>query len=55
MRLPRRAPGTASLRSAPEIQAQSAEELGLLPDGSATAEMLSDFAVLRDQVRARPD
>ena len=35
-----------------ERQALAAEELaGLLPDGSAVAEMLADYAVMRDQVR----
>lgn len=32
--------------------ARAAEELELLPDGSATAEMLSDYGVMRDQARA---
>ena len=31
-----------------ELQAQAAEELVLLPEGSATAEMLSDYAVMRE-------
>ena len=35
-----------------EFQARAAEELGLLPDTSAIAEMLSDYAVMRDQARA---
>ncbi|MGC8202578.1 hypothetical protein ACP2AV_07725 [Aliiroseovarius sp. PTFE2010] len=35
-----------------ELQARAAEELAMLPDGSAIAEMLSDYTVLRDQVRA---
>jgi hypothetical protein len=35
-----------------ELQARAAEELALLPDGSAIAEMLSDYAVMRDQARA---
>ena len=34
-----------------EFQARTAEELGVLPEGSAIAEMLSDFAVMRDQAR----
>ncbi len=34
-----------------EVQARAAEELNSLPDGSAIAEMLSDYAVLRDQTR----
>jgi hypothetical protein len=35
-----------------EFQARAAEELALLPDGSAIAEMLSDYSVMRDQVRS---
>ena len=35
-----------------EFQARAAEELGLLPEGSAIVEMLGDYAVMRDQVRA---
>lgn len=35
-----------------EFQARAAEELRFLPDGSAIAEILSDFAVIREQVRA---
>ncbi|WP_265501772.1 hypothetical protein [Paracoccus beibuensis] len=35
-----------------EFQARAAEELGLLPDGSATAELLSDYGVMRDQAQA---
>ncbi len=34
-----------------EFQAQAAEELTLLPEGSAIAEMLADYAVMRDQAR----
>jgi len=34
-----------------EFQAQAAEELALLPDGSAVVEMLSDYAVMRGQAR----
>ena len=34
-----------------EFQAQAAEELTLLPEGSAIAEMLSDYAVMREQAR----
>ncbi|MFN3314574.1 MAG: hypothetical protein ACK46Q_14060 [Hyphomonas sp.] len=34
-----------------EFQARAADELDLLPEGSAIAEMLSDYAVIRDQVR----
>lgn len=33
---------------------RAAEELALLPVGLAAAELLSDFAVLRDQARAHP-
>jgi uncharacterized protein YceK len=35
-----------------EFQARAAEELALLPEGSAVAEMLSDYAVMREQARA---
>ncbi|MFD2249341.1 hypothetical protein FHS82_003102 [Pseudochelatococcus lubricantis] len=35
-----------------ELQAHAADELDLLPDGSAIAEMLSDYSVMRDQARA---
>jgi hypothetical protein len=35
-----------------EFQARAAEELALLPDGSMFAEMLNDYAVMRDQARA---
>ena len=35
-----------------EFQARAADELDLLPDGSAIAEMLSDYSVMRDQARA---
>jgi hypothetical protein len=34
-----------------EFQARAAEELTLLPYGSAIGEMLSDYAVMRDQAR----
>lgn len=34
------------------FQARAAEELALLPEGSAIAEMLSDYAVMREQARA---
>jgi len=34
-----------------EFQVQAAEDLALLPEGSALEKMLSDYAVLRDQVR----
>ena len=35
-----------------ELQARAAEELGMLADGSAIAEMLADYSVMRDQARA---
>jgi hypothetical protein len=34
-----------------EFQVRAAEELALLPHGSAVAEMLSDYAVMREQAR----
>ncbi len=34
-----------------EFQSRAAEELALLPYGSAIGEMLSDYAVIRDQAR----
>lgn len=34
-----------------EFQARAAEELALLPDGSAVVEMMGDYAVMRDQTR----
>lgn len=34
-----------------DVKARAAEELALLPEGSATAEMLSDYAVMREQAR----
>jgi hypothetical protein len=34
-----------------KIQALAAEELTLLPEGSALAEMLKDYAVMREQTR----
>jgi hypothetical protein len=34
-----------------EFQVRAAEELALLPGGSAIAEMLSDYAVMREQTR----
>lgn len=34
-----------------EFQARAAEELDLLPEGSAIAEMMSDYAVMREQAR----
>lgn len=35
-----------------EVQAQAAEDTDLLPEGSAIDEMLSDYAVMREQARA---
>ena len=35
-----------------EFQALAAVELALLPEGSAFAEMLADYAVMREQARA---
>jgi hypothetical protein len=35
-----------------EFQARAAEELALLPEGSAIVEMLADYAVMRAQARA---
>jgi len=35
-----------------EFQARAAEEMALLPEGSAIIEMLSDYGVMRDQARA---
>lgn len=35
-----------------EFEARAAEELALLPWGSAVAKMLSDYAVMRAQARA---
>ena len=34
-----------------EFQARAAKELNSLPEGSAIAEMLSDYAVMRNQAR----
>ncbi len=34
-----------------ESQAHAADELGMLSDGSAIAEMLADYSVMRDQAR----
>jgi len=34
-----------------KFQARAADELDLLPEGSAIAAMLADYAVLRDQAR----
>ena len=35
-----------------ELQARAAAEVEVLPEGSAVAELLSDYAVMRDQARA---
>ena len=35
-----------------ELQAQAAAEVDALPAGSAVADLLSDYAVMRDQARA---
>ena len=35
-----------------EFQARAAEELAILPDGSAIVEMMGDYAVMREQVRS---
>jgi hypothetical protein len=35
-----------------EFQARAAEELALLPENSVLANMLSDYAVMRDQAQA---
>lgn len=35
-----------------EFQARAAEEVALLPEGSAVAEMLADYAVMREQAKA---
>lgn len=38
-----------------DFQARAADELHLLPEGSAIAEMMSDYAVMRNQARACAD
>lgn len=38
-----------------EFQVRAAEDLALMPHGSAIGEMLSDYAVMRDQARACVD
>ena len=35
-----------------EFQARAADELGLLPENSAVAGMMSDYAAMREQARA---
>jgi len=37
-----------------EFRARAIEELALLPERSAVAEMLSDYAVMRDRARGMP-
>jgi hypothetical protein len=37
-----------------ELQARAAVEVDALPAGSAVADLLSDYAVMRDQARATP-
>ena len=34
-----------------EFQERAGDELALLPDGAAIAEMLADYSVMRDQAR----
>ena len=34
------------------VQARTADELDLLPEGSAIAEILADYSVMRDQARS---
>ncbi|MFC7333100.1 hypothetical protein [Rhodocista pekingensis] len=34
-----------------DFQARAADELDLLPEGSAIAELLADYSVMRDQAR----
>ncbi|GGB63525.1 hypothetical protein GCM10011316_39240 [Roseibium aquae] len=38
-----------------EFQARAAEELARLPEGSVIAEMLADYAVMREQARSGPN
>ncbi|MBB5519054.1 hypothetical protein [Amphiplicatus metriothermophilus] len=35
-----------------EFQARAVDELDLLPEGSAIAEMLANYSVMRDQARS---
>ena len=35
-----------------ELQARAAAEVDALPEGSAVADLISDYAVMRDQARA---
>lgn len=46
----RRLPPVAKYNA--EFQSKAAQELALLPQESALAEMLSDYAVMREQARA---
>jgi hypothetical protein len=50
----RRAVGTCPpvVEYSQEFQARAAEELALLPEGSAILDLLADYAVMRDQARA---
>jgi restriction endonuclease Mrr len=34
-----------------ELQSRAAEEMAMLPDGSAIVEMMRDYAVMREQTR----
>lgn len=34
-----------------EVQAQAAEELALLPENSAIAEIMADYVMMREQAR----
>ena len=52
-RRPRRPSGRDAVPR--EDEARAADELDLLPDGSAIAEMLGDHAVIREQARACAD
>jgi len=36
----------------PEVQAQAADELEALPEGSVLPDLIADYAVLRAQIRA---
>jgi hypothetical protein len=38
----------------PEVQAQAADELEALPEGSVLPLLIADYAVLREQLRAGP-
>lgn len=47
-------PGTCPtiVKYSRDFRTRAADELDLLPEGSAIAEMLADYSVVRDQVRA---